>query len=118
MDITYRSACDTLEEYRRPSGGTGYRARKSNSWKLPYRAILMVEANSKRDEPISECFRFKDDIPNIVNQALLRNSSYAFLKGWQRHLGKSNLMFADGHVERLMPKQVVALALKQEHYLP
>lgn len=115
MDITYRSACDTLEYYRRLDGVKGYRARKITSYKRPYGAIMMVEVNSKRDEPTSECFRFKDDLQYIADPTFVRQ--YPFLKGWQRHLGKSNLMFADGHIERLTPKQVAAAAIKQEHYL-
>ncbi|HPD29939.1 MAG TPA: prepilin-type N-terminal cleavage/methylation domain-containing protein [Phycisphaerae bacterium] len=115
MDITYRSACDTLEHYKLRDGTTGYRARKITSYKRPYWSILMVEANSKRDESTSECFRFKDDLQYIADPVYIRN--YPFLKGFQRHLGKSNLMFADGHVERLTPKQIAAAAIKQEHYL-
>jgi prepilin-type processing-associated H-X9-DG protein len=76
----------------------------------------MVEVNSKRDEAVSECFRFKDDLQWITNATYIK--TYPFLKGWQRHVGKSNLLFADGHVQRMTPKQVVALATTQEHYLP
>jgi prepilin-type N-terminal cleavage/methylation domain-containing protein/prepilin-type processing-associated H-X9-DG protein len=110
LDVSYRSACDTLESYK-----GGYRSRKITSWKRPYSAICMVEANINTGTDNRECFRFKDDLKVIANPAEIQ--AHPYLKSWLRHLGKSNLMFIDGHVSRLTPKQAAALAPLQEHYL-
>jgi prepilin-type N-terminal cleavage/methylation domain-containing protein/prepilin-type processing-associated H-X9-DG protein len=114
MDLTYRSACDTLEVG--PKGV--YRARKITSWKHPYSALLMVEANCKVDppDPKKECFRFQDDLKMVATATSVK--AYPWLKSWLKHLNKTNFLFVDGHVERLTPKQAAALALKQEYYLP
>jgi prepilin-type N-terminal cleavage/methylation domain-containing protein/prepilin-type processing-associated H-X9-DG protein len=110
LDVSYRSACDTLE-----SAGSGYRSRKITSWKRPYSALMMIEANINVGTDNRECFRFKDDLKLIADPTQIQ--SHPYLKSWLRHLGKSNLLFMDGHVSRMTPKQAAALATVQEHYL-
>ena len=110
MDLSYRGACDTMEDLR-----TTYRARKITSWKQPYRAFLLVEANAVVTDTKQECFRFRDDMSHIADPQYVKK--YPQLKAWQRHLGKTNFLFMDGHVDRLTPKQAVAIALRQEWYL-
>jgi prepilin-type N-terminal cleavage/methylation domain-containing protein/prepilin-type processing-associated H-X9-DG protein len=115
LDLTYRSACDMLEN----APGGHYRARKMTSWKRPYAALLMIEASTKiasgAADPTRECFRFKDDLQYITNPTYVK--SYEYLRSWKRHLGKSNFLFMDGHEVRLTPVQAAAMALKQEFYL-
>jgi prepilin-type processing-associated H-X9-DG protein len=77
--------------------------------------MLLVEAPSCRDDVSSECFRFKEDLAYIANPAYIK--AYPWLKAWQRHLGKTNFLFMDGHVDRLTPPQAVLKANNQEHYL-
>ncbi|GMV98653.1 MAG: prepilin-type N-terminal cleavage/methylation domain-containing protein [Phycisphaerae bacterium] len=111
LKLTWRSACDMLE----PTGTGGYTGRKMTSFRRPGKAVMCTEAQSKLGEPMHECFRYVDDMKRADSPGSIRTNPH--LNSWRRHLGKSNLSFIDGHIERLTPKQVVRLADFQEHYL-
>jgi prepilin-type N-terminal cleavage/methylation domain-containing protein/prepilin-type processing-associated H-X9-DG protein len=113
--LTWRSACDTLMDV----GGT-YVPRKLSSWRHPGSGILLVEAPAKISGTSGsgnfECFRFRENLRVMVDPAVLLKQP-ELLTPWKRHVGKSNLLFVDGHVDRLFPERVSRLADHQESYL-
>ncbi|GMU25005.1 MAG: hypothetical protein AMXMBFR13_50760 [Phycisphaerae bacterium] len=141
IDVTYRSSCDTLEPVDRisvnPISGQPETSRvdcprKLTSWKHPARAILMVEVIATYDDPTRECFRFKDDMEWALKKAggkvvkpvqadtvriAQTMKTKPHLREWRRHLGKTNMLFVDGHVERITLEQAAILAYQQEHFL-
>jgi prepilin-type N-terminal cleavage/methylation domain-containing protein/prepilin-type processing-associated H-X9-DG protein len=112
LDVTWRSSCDTMLDLP-----TGYLPRKLTSWKRPSASVLAIEASTWADEtmPNRECFRFGEHMAQAADPIAIKK--YPHLKTWQRHLGKTNLLFMDGHVDRLAPPQVVKLARSQQHVL-
>jgi prepilin-type N-terminal cleavage/methylation domain-containing protein/prepilin-type processing-associated H-X9-DG protein len=127
LDVSYRSSCDTLE-----AGPSGERGRKLTSWKYPARAILLIEVIAKVDDPNRECFRLKADMEWALKKAggkvvkpvqtdtvriAQTMKTKPHLRDWRRHLGKTNMLFVDGHVERITLEQAAILAYQQEHFL-
>ncbi len=115
LKLSWRSACDTLMDV-----GGMYVPRKLSSWRHPGTAILLVEAPAKISGTAGsgnfECFRFRENLVVMVDPTVLRKQP-ELLVPWQRHIGKSNLLFLDSHVERLVPERVARLAVHQEGYL-
>jgi prepilin-type N-terminal cleavage/methylation domain-containing protein/prepilin-type processing-associated H-X9-DG protein len=119
LDITYRSSCDVLMEQFDKQGNR--LTRKINSWRYPARAILLVEADCQTAEAgLQDCFRFQDHMAYLDEStpgSQSRWAAYPWWQGFKRHLGRSNFLFMDGHVERLSPTQAAKLAKHQEHCL-
>lgn len=115
LKLTWRSACDTLMDT--PKGRV---PRKLTSWTRPSSAILLVESSSKINSTHGnmnlECFRFKDHLRHLTNVDVLKKQP-ELVTPWQRHVGKTNLLFIDGHVDRMIPEKVSRLAENQEQYL-
>ncbi len=114
LPITYRGSCDMVEETRPGSGQ--YNARKLSSWVRPTDALMMIEARANFDIASGdrECFRFKDHLGVLASGT----RSHLNQQDWERHLGQSNYLFIDGHVQTLLPHDAGQLANNQEHYLP
>ena len=104
LPLTYRGSCDNTdyENLRR--------ARRINDYRLPDEAILLMEG-SDLNSPSQECIRF-------LNLGLLTRSSNSVnpaLRTWTRHSGTSNVLFLDGHIDRLSPIEVGETAAIQEY---
>lgn len=136
MDLSYRSACESLEAF--PGG---YRPRKITSWKQPSYALLLMEANMNVRQSINRgCFRLREDVWDfLVDQKAYRGwgevkweryawQKYAYwqddqgrrrelLKTLERHHGRSNFLFLDGHVGSHLPLEALRIALRQD-YMP
>ena len=89
--------------------------------KRPAEALLLAEGRSAdATGGISSitnartCFRFQDDIGPMSDPAY----RHPHHETWQRHLGKANYLFIDGHVNTLLPREAGELANNQEYYLP
>ena len=112
--MTYRGSCDLVEPV--PKNTAFYQARKITSWKKPYRALMMVEG--KKDDPTlpdRECVRWLDDLAGFASPRF----KHTFIESWERHLGATNFLFMDGHIEALVPDTYLGdLASTQEFYLP
>jgi len=117
LDVTYRGSCDLLEDL----GSSRYRARKITSWRYPGRNIMLVEADCRTDSAGKEdCFRLAKNLGNLDESKAtwrLYMRNYPYMREWRRHLGKTNFLFVDGHIDRLTPTQASRLAKSQEHYL-
>ena len=115
LKLTWRSACDTLEAV----GGLNV-PRKLTSWRHPATGILLVEAPAKISGTSGsgnfECFRFRENLKVMIDP-MVQQKQPDLLPPWKRHLRKSNVLFLDGHVDRLFPEQVSRLADHQESYL-
>lgn len=119
LDVTYRSSCDVLMEAYDKYGNR--LTRKVNSWRYPGRALLLVEADCQTGEAgLQDCFRFKDHmilLDETVPAYRAYWGLYPWWQGFKRHVGKSNFLHMDGHVDRLRPTQAAKLARQQEHCL-
>lgn len=118
LPITYRGACDLLEEViDKGSPIVRYQPRKIISWQRPAEALMLVEgASVTKGGTVSqgECFRFQDTLGLLADPTYNPGNN----AGWQRHLGKANYLFLDGHVDILLPREAGEMANNQEHYLP
>lgn len=125
LDVSYRGACDLLEAFGRKGY---YRGRKITSFKRPARSVVLLEAGAQGagtgSVPDRECFRFEDHLATIVTPSI---PSYHATKNftpaakytvrypdWQRHIGKSNILFMDGHVQRVTPLQAALMVRWEE----
>ena len=121
LPITYRGACDLLEEVivkgsSKVAPTIGYRPRKIISWQRPAEALMLVEGATITKGGTTahgECFRFQDEIGVMADPTYQGNNP-----SWQRHLGKANYLFIDGHVDTLLPREAGEMANNQEYYLP
>ena len=75
MDVTYRSACESLETYTLDERDAryvpgkkkgGYRPRRIASWKRPGYALLLMEANMNVEAWGRECFRLRQHAWNML----------------------------------------------------
>ena len=105
LDITYRGACDLLFDV----GGI-YVARRITDWDNPSSAVAMMEASARE----RFCFRFADHLMQVGTEAWYASDPYVHT--WERHAGKSNLLFLDGGVGRHHPREMPAIALQQEYW--
>ena len=122
LPITYRGACDLVEDVivnGKPSGQ--YAPRKITSWQRSAEALLLVEGRPERPSPFGQtttsvprsCFKFTSELGLMADPAY----RHPFHETWQRHLGKGNYLFVDGHVDTLLTREAGQLANNQEHYL-
>jgi prepilin-type N-terminal cleavage/methylation domain-containing protein/prepilin-type processing-associated H-X9-DG protein len=118
LPVTYRGACDLLEEVIVKGSTIGvYRPRKITSWKYPAVALMLVEGVSLTKAGTtdhSSCFRFQDTLGLLVDPTYNQGNN----PSWQRHLGKGNYLFMDGHVDTFLPREAGEMANNQEYYLP
>jgi prepilin-type N-terminal cleavage/methylation domain-containing protein/prepilin-type processing-associated H-X9-DG protein len=113
LDVTYRGSCDTLEDTR-----SGYRARKITAWKRPGKIILLVEADVQ-DPTLTnphDCFRLRDNLYLLDDRTPNSYNRSVSFQEWKRHVGKTNFLFLDSHVERLTPRQAAKLGSTAEYY--
>ncbi len=116
LAVTYRGACDLAEPVR---GNTSVlQARKFTSWSKPTEAMMMIEAQTNS----LVCFRFQHDLglrtaDGARNPTSPGTGGHLFQQTWERHLGQSNFLFIDGHVDTLLPLDAAKAANQQEHYL-
>ena len=105
LDLTYRGPCELVDFRPNPPV-----ARKVTDWNRPYDVIQLIEASGMRNRfkrvnlyKTIDCFR----IPNLIlmgPSVSKRNST------WVRHLGVTNVLFIDGHVETEAPEKIAAKA--------
>jgi prepilin-type processing-associated H-X9-DG protein len=118
LAMTYRGSCDSLEDQNGK-----YLSRKITSWRYPGRNILLVEAEAQdlRMDPnaLHECFRLSDNLKCLDDSdpRYVANWKSPYFQEWKRHVGRTNILFLDGHVDRLTPRQASKLGKWQEHYL-
>ena len=112
LDITYRSACDLLRWYSKDQ----LLPRKITDWEHPDDNILLIEAIPQWSTETSECFRFHDHMI-ALDPNHLGHTVHPRLDTWTRHIGFSNFLFLDGHVDRMTPDEAGALALQAEFIL-
>jgi prepilin-type processing-associated H-X9-DG protein/prepilin-type N-terminal cleavage/methylation domain-containing protein len=103
--LTYRGSCDSLDDGRQWLIGTpGFPAaqlypmpRKLTNYDRPGTAMLMVEGFiAGRPEP---CFRF-DQLSHLLEKRVPVAGDPQSIASFGRHTGRSNVLFADGHVGR------------------
>jgi prepilin-type N-terminal cleavage/methylation domain-containing protein/prepilin-type processing-associated H-X9-DG protein len=110
VDISYNGSCDAVDQ--NISGDNV--GRKITSYKRPSTSILMIEAVDPQSSVGGGegCFRFV----RLIDYADPKKKS-TFNRSFLRHNGRSNVLFVDSHVERVMPIQISnQLAYQQEFY--
>ncbi len=104
--LTYRGSCDSLDDGKVWSiGAPGFPARqlfpmprRITEFNRPATAMLMVEGFiAGRPEP---CFRFDHLSYLLVKKAKPPAGEPDSIASFGRHMGRSNVLFADGHVGR------------------
>ena len=104
VPVTYRGFCDQAD-----ATGSVDRGRRLTDFKHPSEEFLLVEGWVK--EMSAKCMRmsriYSLDSPNAANV-------YDFFDTWLRHSGTTNILFVDGHVDRLTPSQIGTQAARQE----
>ena len=74
--------------------------------------MLLVEAQAKELDPDRECYRFADDVQIMIDQEVYEDTGEIVINEqtirrnphfltWRRHIRKSNILFMDGHVQRI-----------------
>ena len=102
LPITYKARCDM-------EAGMGLRMM---DFKLPNREILLVEGNPSTHAHPGWCLR----VSNLFKlSSPLAPATYSQYHTWTRHTGTTNLLFLDGHIERVTPIQVGELAIAQQY---
>lgn len=77
--------------------------RKINHYKFPAFFVLLGEGDRGGGgsfESRSRCFQFVND---LCGQGITPSTTMTTNYGWRRHMGGSNWLFVDGHVEALKP---------------
>ena len=104
VPVTYRGFCDQADDTASVEMG-----RRLTDFKHPSEEFLLVEGWISAAAP--KCMRmsrlFKLSSPNAKN-------TYKFYHTWERHSGTTNILFVDGHVDRLTPYQIGKQAWHQE----
>ena len=100
--ISYRGFCDAVDDST-PTGQ--YLGRKLTDFKRPSEEIMLFEG---RVQPrLTHCVRahrlYALDSADAPDK-------YTFFYTWERHSGTTNVLFVDGHVDRLIPRHVGAKA--------
>ncbi len=107
MLVTYRGSCDSLDDSKSwMLGAPGYPAqkvapmpRKISEYNLPGMSILLVEGWPPTQSG-EECFRF-DQLVTLLAKGMKPYPGQAeAIASFSRHGGRSNFLFADGHVSR------------------
>jgi len=116
LNHTYRGSCDALE-WSTDGSGFKYIPRRITDWTRPEENMLLVEATAKwQPYDTRECFRFEDDMV-ALDPDVYGHVEHPFAHTYRRHIGFSNFLFVDGHVDRMTPEDAGRLAAKQEHIL-
>lgn len=107
VPVTYRGTCDNSESVNGLLVG-----RRITQYDHPDLAIMLVEGD-KSSDPGLECIRFNVDLAymRIANQNKMPLKAY---HTYLRHTGTSNVAFLDGHVDRMIPKQLGDLVDRQQ----
>jgi len=110
LPVGYRGHCDLV--WDEPFSGSLV-PRKFTDWKQPERAIMMLEMGAHSLDPDNECFRLIRDISYMRDPAVKHTLNH---DQFERHMGQSNVLFIDGHVDSLLPQDIGDLAATAEHY--
>ena len=104
IDITYRGFCDQVDETATEPLG-----RRLTDFKNPTEEFMLVEGWLRRWW--TKCMR----MPRL--HMLDRQNAkglYEFFHTWERHSGTSNILFVDGHVDRLTPRKIGKQSVLQQ----
>ena len=109
VKVSYRGFCEQFHQ-ESPDGTTRI-TRKITSWTRPESAIQMIEgyALSRINPPSSPYQR-----TNFHLDVVAKMTKSTHNQTWDRHFGTTNVLFIDGHVDRLTPLQISRMATNQE----
>jgi prepilin-type processing-associated H-X9-DG protein/prepilin-type N-terminal cleavage/methylation domain-containing protein len=102
LPVTYRGSCDALDDgnvWTIDGVKVGTMPRKITAFRRPSVSILLTEG-----WPVTQsgqnCLRF-DQMVHLLDSVLFPSAQYMrSLNSFRRHNGRSNFVFADGHVGR------------------
>lgn len=106
IPVTYRGFCDQADESAPPGS---YLGRKSTDFKNPSNEMMLVEGWVKAEQ--TSCQRIHRLYELSHTNA---SDAYKFFYTWERHSGTTNVLFIDGHVDRMIPREIGELAVGQE----
>ena len=110
LPITYRGSCDNVEAVALPWSANQRVSvgRPITDYDQPDKAMLLLEGDIfSIAGPV--CTRFHE----MGGVMFLRRDSRTFTS-FERHSGTTNLLFMDGHVDRMTPHEMSKMALAQE----
>ena len=122
LKVSYRGSCD-MTEFNLDSIGQSdpgsYRSRKITEWSRPSEGIHLVEGvptfTSISDQENQRACYMLSELRYLATEwqtGKHARDKHAFT--WHRHFGATNVLFMDGHVDRLPPMDVGTVAMKQE----
>jgi prepilin-type processing-associated H-X9-DG protein/prepilin-type N-terminal cleavage/methylation domain-containing protein len=104
--VSYMGNCNTWTV-----DASGWKSRRLLEYRFPHAFLFLGEGfrgDGDRAQP-SRCFEFYSDL--CGGSPLLTSAS-----GWQRHMGGSNYLFLDGHVEWATPGHVKNVVCERIEY--
>ena len=114
LAVTYRGFCDTVQGDDQTGG---YQlGRRITDWRNPSDALILIEATpgDRGDRGPRECFRFFPGLMDVGTEQWYADNP--FVHTWERHRGTNNYLFLDGRVGRHNPREMPAIAWKQEFW--
>jgi len=104
--VEYRGHCDLVWD---PPYTTALEPRKFLDWMRPEVAIMMLETRAHPLSNTGVCFDLDHLIP--LQDPTFRHTRH---EEFERHMGQSNVLFIDGHVDSLVATEVGRLAANAE----
>ena len=109
MPVTYRGHCDLM--WIAPNY-SGLRPRKFTDWKNPEVAMMMLEVRGNTGLTYRTCMDLNGHLAAFEDPAYMHPN----IEDFERHMGQSNVLFIDGHVDSLATAEIGTLAANAEIY--
>lgn len=102
VPVTYRGSCDHID-------GVNMVGRRLTEYTQPDRSVMIVEGAKVQEgfDADRECFRLISDMQALDFPFAKTHVNY---HTWERHTGTSNILFMDGHIERMTPRDATDVA--------
>jgi len=107
IPVSYNGFCESFDRTR---GLDDLKeGRRITDYKSPSEEFMLVEGWA--ESSLFQCMRmpmlYSLSQPDAIN-------TYKHFFTWERHAGTSNVLFVDGHVDRLIPREIGEKAVRQE----
>lgn len=106
--VTYKGRCDTVDQ-----DWLHLLGRRITDFTQPDQEIFLVEGTGYTDKLIGHCMRTSVLWDLATPEA--QESFSGDLHTWDRHTGTTNLIFLDGHIDRVTSFQVGQIATGQQY---
>jgi prepilin-type N-terminal cleavage/methylation domain-containing protein/prepilin-type processing-associated H-X9-DG protein len=109
MPVTYRGHCDLM--WMDPFSSSLH-PRKFTDWKNPEMAMMMLEVRGNTMLNYRTCIDLNYHLAALEDPA----ARHPYIEDFERHVGQSNVLFIDGHVDSLAATEIGRLAANAEIY--